>query len=258
MDPAEEIEQACADAWPAQTEQPLGGWRLRASVDTVARSASVAGGGGRRVGFTGRANSVLAVGDPGVPVAEALTRACEFAHAHGVPPMVQAVKDGRVERELAGQGWRPYVEYENGHEVAVLLGAVPAGPAPEKTAVLGAPTAGWWELAVGRPEPAPAERHVLTSGAKVGFGVAELDGVTAGGVRGSVVGETLLVARLAVRPGYRRRGLATALMAAIGDWGRRRGATRCVLQVSVGNTGALALYAGLGFTEHHRYRYWVP
>lgn len=42
------------------------------------------------------------------------------------------------------------------------------------------------------------------------------------------------------------------------DWAGTHGADRCVLQVSVTNDRALALYAGLGFREHHRYRYWVP
>jgi ribosomal protein S18 acetylase RimI-like enzyme len=44
-------------------------------------------------------------------------------------------------------------------------------------------------------------------------------------------------------------------MAALVDWAAERGATTAYLQVLGDNQPALALYAGLGFVEHHRYRY---
>ena len=39
------------------------------------------------------------------------------------------------------------------------------------------------------------------------------------------------------------------------EWGAERGATTAYLQVLGDNTRAFALYEGLGFTVHHRYRY---
>ena len=54
---------------------------------------------------------------------------------------------------------------------------------------------------------------------------------------------------------YRRRGLATAVMAALGAWAADRGAHSCTLQVAATNGPALALYDRLRFTEHHRYHY---
>jgi ribosomal protein S18 acetylase RimI-like enzyme len=118
------------------------------------------------------------------------------------------------------------------------------------------PTPGWWELTLGPGEDFPAARSVLTGG-KVGYGVATLDGATAGVVRGALVDGWLHVGRLEVGPGFRRRGLASALMGALHTWGAEHGADRAVLQVAEGNEGALALYAGLGYAPHHRYRYWV-
>ncbi len=53
-------EQACRlsnASWPAVHAEPLGDWLLRASG-----------------GFSARANSVMAIGDPGVPLPEALAR----------------------------------------------------------------------------------------------------------------------------------------------------------------------------------------
>ena len=65
----------------------------------------------------------------------------------------------------------------------------------------------------------------------------------------------LCVTAVTVDDGHRRRGLATAVMAALGAWARERGGHSCVLQVASSNGGALALYERLGFTEHHRYHY---
>ncbi|MEU0514036.1 MULTISPECIES: N-acetyltransferase [unclassified Amycolatopsis] len=238
MDSSETLELRCADAWPAVTVDKIGDWRLRAAG-----------------GFTGRANSALAVGDPGVPVESALTAVCDFAHAHGILPVAHTVVGSANERAIAAAGWVPNTGHAAGHLVSVLTG--PLGTGADEVPVLAAPTAGWWELTVGREEPTDAERHVLTTG-EIGYAVAEVMGVTAGAVRAAVVDDVLHIARLAVRPGYRRRGLASALMAACGPWAAERGAARAVLQVAVDNAGALAFYDRLGFTEHHRYRYWVP
>ena len=98
----------------------------------------------------------------------------------------------------------------------------------------------------------------MLTGGKVGYGVATLEGTTAGVVRGALVDGWLHVGRLEVAPAFRRRGLASALMAALGTWGVEHGADRAVLQVAEGNGGALALYTGLSYAPHHRYRYWVP
>nr|WP_227464285.1 GNAT family N-acetyltransferase [Nocardioides lijunqiniae] len=61
-----------------------------------------------------------------------------------------------------------------------------------------------------------------------------------------------------VDPEHRRRGLGLAIMAELLDWGAERGATTAYLQVLGDNEPALALYARLGFREHHRYRYLAP
>ncbi|WP_328606504.1 GNAT family N-acetyltransferase [Amycolatopsis sp. NBC_00345] len=244
MNASEKLEIVCARAWPPVVERPLGQWRLRWAD-----------------GFTGRANSALAVGDPGIGVSEALKAVCDFAHDQAIPPVVQVIENAEAERAVAGAGWVEWTEHAAGHRVSVLTGPLPDSAVPGSAVpdgeVLDEPTPGWWELTVDGREPSDAERHVLTTG-KVGYGVLEVDGVTAGAVRGAVVDGWLHVSRLAVQPDFRRRGLASALMRTLAVWGRGHGATQWVLQVAVGNAGALALYSGLGCTEHHRYRYWGP
>src|SRR6476469_8152631 len=70
-------ERACAMAnasWPAVHTRPVGDWLLRASG-----------------GFSARANSVMAVGDPGVPFEEAVATAVEFYAGHRLVPWAQVV-----------------------------------------------------------------------------------------------------------------------------------------------------------------------
>jgi ribosomal protein S18 acetylase RimI-like enzyme len=236
----ETLEIACSRAWPPVAEEPLGEWRLRWAD-----------------GFTGRANSVLAVGDPGRPVPEALRAVCDFAHDRGIPPLAQVRRDSPNEHAIAAAGWVEAKAHRRGHEVTVLTAPLSTAPAVPGVVVHDEPTPGWWQLAIGPDDDSPAARRVLTGG-KVGYGVATLDGVTAGVVRGALVDDWLHVGRLEVDPAFRRRGLASALMNALHTWGAEHGAGRAVLEVAEANSGALALYAGLGYAPHHRYRYWVP
>ncbi|GAB3481741.1 acetyltransferase (GNAT) family protein [Amycolatopsis cihanbeyliensis] len=240
------LENACADAWPALTDQPLGQWRLRAAA-----------------GFTGRANGALAIGDPGTGVPRALKHACEFAHVHGIQPVAQVLDGSATERAVAAAGWVHHEGHQAGYEVSVLLGPAEqpgaTGSGVGGVSVAETPCAPWWELVAGTASPGRAQRHVLAGGtAPVGFATARVGTETVGAARGTVVGSLLHVARLTVVATHRRRGLGTVLMNGLGRWAARYGATRCVLQVEANNTAALALYRGLGFTEHHRYRYWVP
>ncbi|GAA4414395.1 GNAT family N-acetyltransferase [Actinokineospora soli] len=226
------LETVCADAWPALVRRDLGDWRMRAAG-----------------GYTGRANSTLAVGDPGVPLDEALRAATAFAHEHGIRPSLQVVSGSAVERDLLAHGWRVNTEHPKGAETHVMAG--PTKPVPGD--VRDTPPDGWLETAVGGV-PTDAQRHVLTSGPRVGFATAWAGGEIAGVARGCVVGEHLHVAVLEVRPEHRRRGHARALLAALDHWA---GTPHRVLQVATDNAGAVALYRGEGFTESHRYRYWV-
>lgn len=64
-----------------------------------------------------------------------------------------------------------------------------------------------------------------------------------------VAADTADVLMVAVAPDDRRKGLARLCLATALEQARARGVARVVLEVARANTGARALYAGLGFTQ---------
>jgi ribosomal-protein-alanine N-acetyltransferase len=66
-------------------------------------------------------------------------------------------------------------------------------------------------------------------------------------VAAPTINETVLIANLGVDPGARRRGVASALIDAVLDWSRIRGAAACRLDVRKSNAQAIALYQRFGF-----------
>lgn len=209
-------------------------------------------------GFTGRANSTLTCGDPGMPIPQALTVVAGFAREHGIKPTAHVVVGSPREQAVEAAGWHVDLDHPGGAESLVMTGPL------EKFADGVAESRDlpeWWELAAGS-EVSAAQRHVLGSGGNVCFASITEDGpepdAVIAAVRGAVVEDVLHVARLAVRPSRRRQGLARRLMAELAGWGLAQGATTCVLQVAKHNKPAIRLYEELGCTEHHRYRYWIP
>ena len=93
-------------------------------------------------------------------------------------------------------------------------------------------------------EDGPRVRAVRRSGAlEIGSGRAALDG------------DWLGIHAFGVLPEHRGHGHATAMMAALLEWGAEQGATTVWLHVETDNLPALRLYDGLGFLTHHTDRY---
>ncbi|HVL86117.1 MAG TPA: hypothetical protein VM367_17775, partial [Pseudonocardia sp.] len=108
------LEALCAEAWPAPVDEPLGAWRLRAAG-----------------GFTGRANSALALGDPGLPLPAALEAVRRFAAAHGIAPRVQVPVGSPWDRAVTAQGWVLDAGHDAGAVVAVLVAELDLLAAPD-------------------------------------------------------------------------------------------------------------------------------
>lgn len=73
------------------------------------------------------------------------------------------------------------------------------------------------------------------------------DGTPAGAACLQLAGDVADLHRIVVAENHRRRGLASAMLAAGLAWARRRGAARVLLEVDDTNEPAIALYRGHGF-----------
>ncbi|MEU0400960.1 GNAT family N-acetyltransferase [Streptomyces sp. NPDC006197] len=259
-----ELARATARAWQPVESEPLGEWTLRASFYEVPPEGRPGGAVvGRRVGFTRRANSVLALGDPGLPVAEALTHARAWYAARKLPAYVQAATGAEGTQELLcaaldRHGWRREVSAE------VRIGALaPIGDLDaDVSAVRLSRTVDepWLRRYQRFEEASPAVRSVLSSGPSVWFAsVAGTEGVPAAIGRCVVDGRWAGFMAVEVDPGQRRRGLATSVMTALARQALDEGASAAWLQVETDNDAARALYDGMGFAPHHHYHHyrWV-
>ncbi|MDP9443086.1 MAG: GNAT family N-acetyltransferase, partial [Actinomycetota bacterium] len=143
---------------------------------------------------------------------------------------------------------------------AAALAETPAGPAAGSPVRLHDTVSGSWLRVYGRTADADPTvvRAVLQGPAQVVF--AEVSGV-AGALaigRAVVTGPWLGLSAVEVVPAHRRRGLGRAVVDALLRWGVARQARWAYLQVAPDNVAALGLYAGYGFTTHHRYCYLRP
>jgi ribosomal protein S18 acetylase RimI-like enzyme len=202
--------------WPLVERVPLGAWELRTDPAPVGRLLK-------------RANSCLAFGDPGVPLAVAAQSVRDFYAARGRDALAQVELGSAEESAFAGLGWTPVP----GGDAHFLL-----------TSVAHASRLAGSDLDVDLAEDGPRVRVVRrAAGREVGSARAALDG------------DWLGVHGLEVEPHHRGRGHATAMMAALLEWGAEQGASTVWLHVETANEPALALYGGLGFRIHHSNRY---
>ncbi|GAA2480940.1 GNAT family N-acetyltransferase [Streptomyces gobitricini] len=253
----EELTRVAARAWQPVESEPLGEWTLRAAAEEVPRGAGLAGAAGRRKGFTRRANSVLPLGDPGMPLDDALARARAWYEERGLPPYVQVATgaEGTQERLCAAleeRGWRREVTAEVRTGGLAAIGDLEAGDVRLSRSVDEA-----WLRRYNRSDaPGPHVLHVLNSGPSVWFASVPGDGgVPAAIGRCAVDGRWAGFMAVEVDPAYRRQGLGTAVMAALARRALEEGASAAWLQVEPDSEGALALYEGMGFAVHHLYHH---
>lgn len=226
------LEAVAAAGWPAPETARLGDWLLRAGQ-----------------GWTRRANSALLLGDPGLPVPEALDRVRSWYAERGLAPRLAVPLPAMAPADhvAARLGWPADVE------VDVLTGPLGAGPPDPGVRFAPEPDEAWCEVYQAKQVSAVGARIMAAPGT-VTFG-SIVDGETTVAVgRGVVVDGWLGITSMEVRPEHRRRGLAGRMLSALCGWGVEHGAARCYLQVETTNEPALAFYRGLGFTRHHRYR----
>ncbi|MFF3739305.1 GNAT family N-acetyltransferase [Streptomyces sp. NPDC002566] len=237
----EELARAASRAWRPLESERLGGWELRAAA-----------------GFTRRANSVLPLGDPGLPLDEALDAVRRWYGARGLPAYVQTATgaEGTQEllcAELERRGWVREVSAE------LWIGALApvADRADAEGVVLAREADEAWLARYQRKGVSEVALKVLGSGPSVWFAsVPGEAGVPAAVGRLVVDGRWAGFAAVEVDPALRRQGLGTRVMAALAGRALEEGASAAWLQVEDDNAGARSLYAGLGFGAHHAYHHY--
>ncbi|MET9421842.1 GNAT family N-acetyltransferase [Streptomyces sp. NPDC006540] len=239
----QELARVTARAWQPVESERLGDWELRASA-----------------GFTRRANSVLPLGDPGMPLDDALARVRDWYAARGLPAYVQTATGaaGTQEElcaELEARGWRAEVSAQV--QVGGLAAVGDLDADVSRVTLSRSFDEAWLRRYQRSGVPGPHVLKVLGSGPSVWFASIPGEGGTP-----VAIGRCVVDARWAgfmaveVDPAYRRQGLAKAIMAALARRALEEGASAAWLQVESDNDGGRALYAGMGLRVHHHYHHY--
>ncbi|MCP9957469.1 GNAT family N-acetyltransferase [Streptomyces sudanensis] len=225
--------------WPAESE-PLGQWTLRAAPASALR-----------------AGSALPLGDPGTPLDDALARVRAWYGERGLPARVEAATGAEGTQEelcaaLEERGWwrEASAEVRIGGLAAVADRAdADRADGTGRAALSRTPGAAWhrrgWAAGAGLHEtPAPGTSvwfAALTGGdgEPVAVGRCVVDGRWAG------------FTGVAVDPAHRRRGLASAVAAALAARALEEGASAAWAQVPAGDGAARGLCDGTGLAVHH-------
>ncbi|MET1060012.1 MAG: GNAT family N-acetyltransferase [Nocardioides sp.] len=182
-----------------------------------------------------RANSCLAIGDPGTDVDVAADAIRAFYTARDRPVLAQVETGSDVDTALSAAGWQ----------------VVPGGDADFLLASLSRAL-----RSCRTREDIGAAQYTEHGGGRVRV---EIGGGLATG-EAALDGDWLGLHDLQVGEEHRRQGLGTAVLGALLEWGAEQGAATAWLHVEVDNDPARALYERAGFRAHHACRYlrWSP
>jgi GNAT superfamily N-acetyltransferase len=243
-----DLERVAAAHWRGTEEEWLGQWLLRAAD-----------------GFTGRANSALPLGDPGLPLGAAVDYVTRWYADRGLRPMIAlpvpldaATPASDLDAELVRRSWP-----ERGGPAYVMVADIDNGAAPGNLPAGlefradSLPDEAW--LATyhyrGGDSPPPVARSVLTSAAgQVFLSIRSGDDVAAI-ARLSLAEGWAGITAVEVAKTHRRAGLGGALTREAFAQAAARGVHRVFLQVEVDNDPARSLYERSGFRYSHRYHY---
>lgn len=182
-----------------------------------------------------RANSCLAMGEPGLDVLEAARRVEEWYADRDRPALVQVEADGPVEQALREAGW---AHLPHG-EVELRLGSLAACRRARR--------GHGRDLGMLATAAEPVEHRALA--VVPGEGEPRAEG------RAALDGDWLGLHALHTHLAHRRQGLAGEVVDALLEWGAEQGASTVWLHVETDNAAARAFYDSLGLRVHHLARY---
>jgi N-acetylglutamate synthase len=244
---AHDVQRHTVRSWLAWHE-PLGDWTLRA-------------GGG----FTRRANSCHAVGDPDISTQQAADRIIGFAADHGIPALAQVIEASPEEQALRDLGW--ISSYQPTLVLVIRLAEFLSDRSAHPAVQIRETLQPDWEDVYQRSRPNWADagivRMILEGSPPRAFAAVtsrepddhpRLVAIA----RGHRSADWLGLTSIWTSPDHRQRGLATAMLANLGHWAARQGARYAYVQVATVDEPAIAAYTKLGFSPHHRYLYLAP
>ena len=236
------IEEVSMNAWPALQTAHAGGWVLRF-------------GGG----YTRRANSVHPLYSSTGELDERI-RFCEKMYGgQGLATTFKLTKAALpvdLDGCLADRGYS--TDASTGVQLMDLRGWS-GGPEPTVT-LAETPTHAWLSgycrmSAVGDDHRVTLERILQSILPARRFASISVDGKVIACGLGVLQCGFLGFYDIVTDPAFRRQGHAIRLIKSLLGWASGQGARRAYLQVVLGNTPALALYAQLGFRELYQYWY---
>ncbi|MEP7333575.1 MAG: GNAT family N-acetyltransferase [Terracoccus sp.] len=248
----DDLERVMATGWPATDLGGLGEWQLRSAG-----------------GFTGRANSVLAVGDPSLPLDRAIDFCEKWYDNRDAPTLFQitgeagfAMGDQPVGSALLGRGYVAGGGRSDWERILVMTASAKNVPplttdsVPVNADAVLRPD---WLMAYGEQRPVvPGVTEAVLTGSAGQLFLS---------VRDEASGRIVGVSRMSISPGWagifavwvhpdhQRRGIATAMTSSIALVAKENNMAAIFLQVSGNNPGAIAFYERLGFVVHHEYSY---
>ena len=231
------LERIADRSWPAAGRGALGDWIINTDR-----------------GYSGRLNACWPLGDPGLPINEAVDHVEARYASAGLPSLFKPV-DGLspdLEGELTRRGYAPRTE--------TLMMVGPLRGDGGRAEVTTDPDARFETVFNGAQNNSEDAAERMGAFRRIpaprGFGVVEIDGkpVAIGGT--AIEGDWAGVFGMRTLAAHRRKGLARDILEALFATARAAGASRGYLQVEADNVPAIALYEGFGFREAYRYRYW--
>jgi ribosomal protein S18 acetylase RimI-like enzyme len=250
------LERVAARHWRGTEEEWLGGWLLRAAQ-----------------GFTGRANSALPLGDPGLPLDSALEAVAGWYRDRGLSPMIvvpvllDTDSPGReLDQALAERSWttRPGPAFvmvaDLSDDTNPIRGHATRELPPGATFQVDAEPDQTWLARYhyrGQDRQPAVLRDVLTSAPDQAFASIRTGDDVLAIARLSIADGWAGITAVEVQPARRRAGLGTALIGAVCVEAAGRGISRVFLQVETSNVAAISLYQRRGFRCSHRYHYRV-
>lgn len=232
------LERIADRAWPAAERSSLGPWILNAST-----------------GWSGRLNACWPLGEPSLPLGEAVDAVEAWYAARGLPAVFKPAGPlPGLEAELTARGYRARTP------TLMMVADMPEAVAPTRVVVADTVGAAFERVFLGTQDnPADAAERmgafhriarprvfasIEIAGDPVAIGGSAVEGDWAG-----VFGMRTLAA-------FRRQGLAQDIVAALMAGAKAAGATRAYLQVEAPNAPAIALYQRFGFQTAFAYSYW--